>query len=95
MPSLSARAVLAREQLPSLFAALRDEGYRLVGPTVRDGAIVHADIASVEDLPIGWTESAQCATTTPASHAPRTFCGFASNDERRADHRPRPTVRRR
>jgi sulfhydrogenase subunit beta (sulfur reductase) len=62
MPSVGDRAVIAREQLPALLAALRDDGYRLVGPTVRDGAIVHGEIASVDDLPIGWTEVQEAGT---------------------------------
>lgn len=45
-----------------LLVALRDEGYRLVGPTVRDGAIVHAEIRGVEDLPGGWTEAQEAGT---------------------------------
>jgi ferredoxin len=31
-------------------------GYRLLGPTVRDGAIVYDDIESTADLPAGWTD---------------------------------------
>jgi ferredoxin len=42
--------------LASLFQALRRRDYRLVGPTVRDGAIVYDEIASPEQLPAGWTE---------------------------------------
>ncbi|MCC2662277.1 MAG: sulfite reductase subunit [Geminicoccaceae bacterium] len=35
---------------------LAQRGYRVVGPTVRDQAIVYDDIATTEDLPIGWTD---------------------------------------
>ena len=35
---------------------LRDRGYRVVGPTVRDGAIVYDELASADDLPVGWTD---------------------------------------
>jgi ferredoxin len=48
-------AVLTRDGLAALLAALAAEGYRLVGPTVRDGAIVHAEIRGLDDLPAGWT----------------------------------------
>ena len=47
---------MLRPDLPALFAALRDDGHRLVGPTIRDGSIVYAAIERVEDLPIGWTD---------------------------------------
>src|SRR5215470_6818637 len=45
------------EALEGLVAALRARGYRVVGPTVRDGAIVYEDISSAGELPVGWTDS--------------------------------------
>ena len=39
-----------------LLGWLGARGYRLVGPTVRDGAIAYEDIASPGDLPRGWTD---------------------------------------
>jgi ferredoxin len=33
---------------------LRADGYRVVGPTVRDGVIVLAELASAAELPYGW-----------------------------------------
>ena len=62
----AARAILPRERLGSLLDVLRSMGYTLVGPTVRDGAIVYAEIAGVDDLPAGWTEE-QEAGTLPAA----------------------------
>jgi ferredoxin len=40
--------------LQSLLDALVARGYRVVGPTVRGGAVVNAEITSVADLPRGW-----------------------------------------
>jgi len=48
--------VLERADFPRLLAALVERGYQVVGPTVRDGAIIFDDIASDADLPIGWTD---------------------------------------
>jgi ferredoxin len=48
--------LLEREDLPRLFDALKRAGYRIVGPTVRDGAIVYGEVGAVDDLPVGWTE---------------------------------------
>ena len=48
--------VLERKDLTYLFSLLLEEGYRVVGPTIRDGAIVHGDIETPQDLPIGWTD---------------------------------------
>src|SRR5579871_1468523 len=47
---------LERADFPAFLAALGKAGYRVVGPTVRDGAIVYGEIGAVEDLPVGWTE---------------------------------------
>jgi sulfhydrogenase subunit beta (sulfur reductase) len=50
------QAVVTTGGLQALFDALKHRGYRLVGPILRDGAIVYDDIASVGDLPKGWTD---------------------------------------
>ncbi len=42
------------ESLGPLVEALRGEGYRVVGPTVRGDAIVLAELESAEQLPRGW-----------------------------------------
>ena len=47
---------LERESFDELFAALARRGYTVVGPTVRDRAIVYDEIGASSDLPIGWTD---------------------------------------
>jgi formate hydrogenlyase subunit 6/NADH:ubiquinone oxidoreductase subunit I len=54
--SVGARYVLERAEFPRLLEALRGAGYRVVGPTVRDKAIVYGEIREESDLPIGWTD---------------------------------------
>jgi ferredoxin len=49
-------AVLTEAGLEALIEALREGGFRVVGPTVRDQTIVYDDIASLSDLPRGWTD---------------------------------------
>jgi ferredoxin len=49
-------AVITRDGLAALIAALAADGFRVLGPTVRDQAIVYDDIAGVDDLPAGWTD---------------------------------------
>ena len=48
--------IIARDDLDQLLAAIARRGFRLIGPTVRDGAIVYDDISSSADLPAGWTD---------------------------------------
>ena len=47
---------LTPKDLEQLFVALRTEGYRLVGPRLRDQAIVYDELQSLGDLPRGWTD---------------------------------------
>lgn len=42
--------------LERLLGELKGRGYRLIGPTVRDGAIVQAPIGGIDDLPRGWSD---------------------------------------
>jgi ferredoxin len=44
----------ALDGLGGLYAALTEAGYTVIGPTVRDRAIVLAELGSVDDLPYGW-----------------------------------------
>ena len=53
---------MGAEGLTALVEALRQQGYRVVGPTVRDGAIVLDEISSADELPHGWTAQHEAAT---------------------------------
>jgi sulfhydrogenase subunit beta (sulfur reductase) len=52
-PDLRSRVFIDRGAFGALLDALRAEGFDLVGPTVRDGAIVLDAIAGLDDLPRG------------------------------------------
>jgi ferredoxin len=49
-------AVIGPEALDDLIAALRARGYRVIGPAVRDGAIVYEELEHGDELPVGWTD---------------------------------------
>jgi hypothetical protein len=51
-----ASCTLEREAFDSLFEALERRGYGVIGPRVRDGAIVYDRIAASSDLPVGLTD---------------------------------------
>ena len=50
------RSIVSVGGLGDLLEALADGGFRVIGPTVRDGGIVYDDIDAVSDLPVGWTD---------------------------------------
>ena len=56
------RRLLARAEFPALLAAIQARGYRVVGPTIREGAIVYGEIRDERDLPIGWTDRQEAGT---------------------------------
>ncbi|UCF69489.1 MAG: 4Fe-4S dicluster domain-containing protein [Acidobacteriota bacterium] len=43
-------------QLDLLLAAVCRAGYQLIGPSIKDGAIVYDEVSSIEELPVGWTD---------------------------------------
>ncbi|MBI1978187.1 MAG: 4Fe-4S dicluster domain-containing protein [Candidatus Omnitrophica bacterium] len=48
--------ILEASHLGQLLSALIGKGYRAIGPTVRDGAIVYDELHSLRDLPVGYTD---------------------------------------
>jgi sulfhydrogenase subunit beta (sulfur reductase) len=55
-------AVIEPEALDDLIGALRGRGFRVLGPAVRDGAIVYDELESASQLPIGWTDRQEAGT---------------------------------
>jgi sulfhydrogenase subunit beta (sulfur reductase) len=75
--SVGERVTIARENLNALFAALRARGYTVLGPTVREGAIVYDELASVEDLPAGWTDEQEGGTYRLKRRPDQALFGYA------------------
>jgi ferredoxin len=48
--------IVERGDLQRLIDALLENGYRVIGPILRDGAIIYDEMTSVADLPEGWTD---------------------------------------
>ncbi|WKE64209.1 4Fe-4S dicluster domain-containing protein [Gallaecimonas kandeliae] len=57
-----AKAWLPRERLAALFEALKTAGFEVIGPKVKDGAIVLAPLEGPEELPSGWQEKAEAGS---------------------------------
>jgi ferredoxin len=67
---------LEREQLQQMFDVLAGKGYQLLGPTVRDGAIVYDELTASSDLPTGWTDEQDGGAYRLKKRADETVFGF-------------------
>ncbi len=53
------KAVIGRDGLGSLVAALHQSGYQVIGPTITAGAISYEPLSNIEQLPAGWIDEQQ------------------------------------
>jgi ferredoxin len=70
-------AIIDRDGLDALLAALRARGYRVIGPVVRDGAIIYDDVSSIADLPEGWTDEQDGGTYRLDRRGDEALFGYA------------------
>ncbi len=69
--------VLARGHFHLLLTALSNRAYHVVGPTIRDKAIVYDTLTSVVDLPIGYTDEQDGRTYRLKKRADNALFGYA------------------
>ena len=69
--------VIDRGALERLVHVLAEEGYTVIGPTVRDGAIVYDRLASTAELPEGWTDDQGPGTYRLKKREDRALFGYA------------------
>ncbi len=77
----TAPAFLPRSGLDGLLALLAQDGRRIIGPTVSQGAIVYDEIHDASDLPAGWT----------ADQAPGSYRLRETGTDRQFDYAVGPT----
>jgi hypothetical protein len=51
-----ARLAIEAEVLDRIIVELAGRGYRVIGPILRDGAIVYDRLTRLDDLPAGWRD---------------------------------------
>lgn len=64
--------------LQALLAELRERGFTVLGPVVRDGAVVPAPLSSVDDLPRGWGDEQDGARYRLRRREDDALFGFAA-----------------
>jgi sulfhydrogenase subunit beta (sulfur reductase) len=63
--------------LQSLIDGLANRGYQVIGPTVRDGAIVYDTVAFLDELPVGWTDKQDAGRYRLERRADAALFGYA------------------
>jgi sulfhydrogenase subunit beta (sulfur reductase) len=53
--------VIERKTMNVMFDILKEYGYKIAGPTIKEQAIVYDELESINDLPIGWTDEQEAA----------------------------------
>jgi formate hydrogenlyase subunit 6/NADH:ubiquinone oxidoreductase subunit I len=69
-------AVVERRDFQSLFDALISQGYKLVGPTIKEGAIVYDELYKDSDLPAGWTDEQEAGFYRLKKRADSSLFGY-------------------
>jgi ferredoxin len=70
------QGVLQREHFQQLLDVLNDKGFQVVGPTVREQAIVYDTVTSVTDLPVGYTDEQDGGTYRLKRRADEALFGY-------------------
>jgi len=68
--------LLQASHLDKLIQAIRDQGHRLLGPVLRDGAIIYDDVMSAGDLPRGWTDAQEKAHYRTLARSDGAYFGY-------------------
>ena len=78
-PSLgvSDQLIFQCEEFEQLLTALHARGYQVIGPTVRNQAIVYDTLTSVADLPIGYTDEQDGGCYRLVKRCDEAFFGYA------------------
>lgn len=69
--------ILESKHFDPFIKELEKNGFQVVGPTVRDGAIVYDELRSVSDLPAGWADEQEKGTYRLFRRKDNAYFGYA------------------
>lgn len=70
--------ILEKQDLSRLLVLLKSDGFKVIGPRVREGAIVYDEIASESDLPVGWIDQQEEGQYKLNKTDSRAFFGYTT-----------------
>lgn len=71
------KAVLSPQGLQALIGTLVSFGYQVLGPTLREAAIVYDEVGSLDDLPAGWTDKQDAGSYRVERRSDNALFGYA------------------
>ncbi|PPD44466.1 MAG: sulfite reductase subunit A [Methylocystis sp.] len=74
---MSERSIFREEGLQALIEALSRRGFRVIGPTIGDGAIIYDDVEALGDLPRGYTDEQEAGRYRLARRDDAALFGYA------------------
>jgi sulfhydrogenase subunit beta (sulfur reductase) len=77
IPAASVTQVMECHALDTLITVLQQRAFTVIGPTIRDGAIVYDEITSIADLPGGWTDTQGGGTYRLTRRSDAALFGYA------------------
>ena len=75
--ALNEHAILEREHFQQVLDALKSKGYQVMGPTIREGAVVYHHLTSVTEFPIGYTDEQEGGTYRLKPRGDQALFGYA------------------
>ncbi len=69
--------IIKRNDFDGLIGALQQRGYEIMGPRIRDGAIVYDEIRSAADFPEGWTDEQEKSRYRLKRRSDKALFGYA------------------
>lgn len=76
--TLGNKLAINKDGLDKLIHNLAANGYQVLGPVVRDNAIVYDEIAQISDLPTGWTDTQESAFYRLSKRQDQALFGYNS-----------------
>jgi ferredoxin len=70
------KVIVQLQHLQRLFKVLKEKGYQVLGPTIREGAVVYDELTSVDALPAGWTDKQEGGTYRLAKRQDQALFGY-------------------
>jgi sulfhydrogenase subunit beta (sulfur reductase) len=68
--------IVERKTMNILIDILKEKGYKIIGPVIKEGAIVYEELESIDNMPIGWTDEQDAAEYRLKTRTDKALFGY-------------------